>query len=53
MPSDDQLQEHRGQKEDEGDIPRDNVLEVVVVDFRVRVFYGLVDGVVCELRRNR
>ena len=47
-----QLQDHRGQG-DKGNVPRDNVPKVVVVDIGVRLLNGLVDGVVGKLRKNR
>lgn len=53
MPDDNQLQGHRGQKEDKGDIPRDSVVEVIVVDFRVTLLNRFVDGIVGELGTNR
>ena len=52
MPNKSQLQEHQGWKGDKGDVPRDNVLEFLVVNFRVRLFNGFVDDIVGELRTN-
>jgi len=51
VPRNDQLQRRRRQKEDKDDIPWDDVPEILVVDFGVRPFDGLVDGVVGELRK--
>lgn len=53
MPNNNQQREHRRKWGDKGDIPRDDVPEVFVVDFRVRSLNRLIDGVVGELRRNR
>ena len=51
MSNDNQLQEHRGQG-DKGNIPRDNVPKVVVVDFGVRLLNRLADGVEGKLRKD-
>ena len=53
MANNNQLQEHQGLKGGKGDIPWDNVLEVLVVNFGARLFNGFVDGIVRELRTNR
>lgn len=37
----------------EGDIPWDNKLEILVVKFRVRLLNGLVDSIIRQLRTNR
>lgn len=44
-----QLTTHRGQEGDNGDIPWDNELEVLVVYFGVRTLDGSVDCIVGEL----
>ena len=49
MSNKNQLTAHSGQERDNGDIPWDNKLEVLVVYFGVRMLDGFVDCIVGEL----